>query len=94
VAAQTALHEALDQLDKSCLKHCCTAHIDLADAYLRNGQADQAAHHGMAALSIITDTRHAESLRRIGLLHTELVPYDTHAVRDLRGAYMEARAAT
>lgn len=93
-AAQTALHQALGQLDTSCLKHRCTAHIDLADAYSRNGQADEAANHGMAALTIVANTRHAESLRRIGLLDASLWPYGTHLSKDLHSAYMEARAAT
>jgi tetratricopeptide (TPR) repeat protein len=93
-AAQKALRKALNQLDKSYLKHRCTAHIDLADACSRNGQVEQAARHGMAALSIVSDTRHAESLRRVGELDAELGPYDTQASRDLHSAYMEARAAT
>jgi transcriptional regulator with XRE-family HTH domain len=93
-AAQMALHRALGQLDKSCLKHRCTAHIDLADAYARNGQADEAARHGIAALTIVADTRHAESLRRVGLLDADLRPHGTQASRDLHSAYMEARAAT
>jgi transcriptional regulator with XRE-family HTH domain len=93
-SAQAALHAALDQLDPSYLKHRCTAHIDLADAYARDKQPDEAATQGIAALAILADIRHEESMRRAGLLYNNLRRTATPAVRDLRSALMEARAAT
>ena len=44
--AQSALLEALGQLDPVQVKHRCTAHIDLADAYALDGRPDQAAGFG------------------------------------------------
>ena len=92
--AQAALHAALGQLDPAQSKHRCTAHIDLADAYARDGELGEAARHAISALDIIAFTRHADSLRRVAALYEQLRASKTPAVQDLGGRLLEVRAAS
>ena len=89
--AQAVLLEALGQLDEVQVKHRCTAHIDLADAYALDGRPDQAASQATLALDIIEQTRHAESLRRVAVVHTAVRRSGIPAARDLGGRIAEAR---
>jgi hypothetical protein len=89
--AQSALLEALGQLDPVQVKHRCTAHIDLADAYALDGRPDQAASQAGLALDIIEQTRHAESLRRVAAVHAAVRRAGIPAARDLGGRIAEAR---
>jgi hypothetical protein len=88
--AQAVLQQALSQLDPVQAKHRCTAHIDLADAFARDGKPDEAAHHAVSAMGIITETRHAESLRRVAGLYEAVRPSGTANVRELRGRLLAA----
>jgi hypothetical protein len=89
--AQSALLEALGQLDPVQVKHRCTAHTDLADAYALDGRPDQAASQAGLALDIIEQTRHAESLRRVAAVHAAVRRAGIPAARDLGGRIAEAR---
>jgi tetratricopeptide (TPR) repeat protein len=89
--AQSALLEALGQLDPVQVKHRCTAHTDLADAYALDGRPDQAVSQAGLALDIIEQTRHAESLRRVAAVHAAVRPAGIPAARDLGGRIAEAR---
>jgi len=92
--AQATLLTALGQLDSAQAKHRCTAHIDLADAYARDGELGEAARHAINALDIISFTRHADSLRRVAVLHGQLRASGTAVAQDLGSRLLEIRAAS
>jgi hypothetical protein len=92
--AQAALLDALAQLDPVYAKHRCTAHIDLAAAFAHDGKPDEAADQAGRALDIIAVTRHAENLRRVGIIYDTIKPFGTAAIRDLGSRILEARAAS
>lgn len=92
--AQVLLHEALDRLDPALRKHRATACIDLADAYVRDGRIDDGAHHALAALEIVTGTRHADSIRRVEKMHRTIAPTRTSSVRLLGAKLIELQAAS
>ena len=77
--AQQVLHEALDKLDDSLVKHRCTAYIDLAEAYAADGKLDEATHCASNALTLVAITRHSASLRRIEKLYRHIRATDSHA---------------
>lgn len=90
--AQAALLDALGQLDPVQAKHGCTAHVDLASAYARDGRPDQAASHAGLALDIIDETGHTESLRRVADVYTTVRRTGIPAARDLGSRLAETRA--
>jgi hypothetical protein len=92
--AQRVLAEALDQLDPVQAKHRTTAHIDLADAFARDGKPDEAAAQAMLALDIIAVTGHAECLRRAGGIYETIRPTRTAAARELGSRILAVRAAS
>lgn len=92
--ARTHLQLALAQLDPALAKHRCTAHIDLASAYSRDGEPAEAAHHAIRALDIIEFTHHADSLRRVAGLYETIRPSGTEAVRELGSRLLAVRAAS
>jgi hypothetical protein len=94
--AQPLLLQALSQLDQVQVKHRCTAHIDLADAYAldRKPKPDEAAHHAVSALDIIAVTGHAESMRRVAGIYEKVRPSGTPAVRELGSRLLEVRAGS
>ncbi|SEH01776.1 Helix-turn-helix domain-containing protein [Nonomuraea solani] len=81
--AQNALLGALGRLDPALRKHRCTAHIDLAEAFVLDRKIDDGAEHAIDALRIIESTRHADSLRRVEKLFTAVRPARTATVRRL-----------
>lgn len=94
--AQPVLLQALGKLDRVQVKHRCTAHIDLADAYARDRKPkpDEAAHHAVSALDIIAVTGHAESIRRVAGIYERVLPSGTLAVRELGSRLLEVRAGS
>jgi transcriptional regulator with XRE-family HTH domain len=92
--AQGVLSAALAELDPVQAKHRCTAHVDLADAYARDRQPDQAARHAMEALDIIAVTRHAQSMRRIGSIYEAIRPTRAAGTSELGTRLMAVRAAS
>lgn len=74
-------------------KYQCTAHIDLAWAYTRDGLPDEGARHAMEALDIAATTMHAGSVRRIGALHMAVRQSGSQAARDLGSKLMQVKAA-
>jgi hypothetical protein len=92
--AQRVLAQALDRLDPVQAKHRTTAHIDLADAFARDGKPDEAAAQAMLALDIITVTGHAECLRRAGGIYEAIRPTRTAAARELGSRILAVRAAS
>jgi len=90
--AQAVLLDALGQLDPVQAKHRCTAHVDLANAYARDGRPDQAASHAGLALDIIDETGHTESLRRVADVYTVVRRAGIPAARDLGSRLAETRA--
>jgi hypothetical protein len=94
--AQLVLLQALSQLDQVQAKHRCTAHIDLADAYVRDSRPkpDEAAHHAASALDILAVTGHAESMKRVAGIYERVRPSGTPAVRELGSRLLEVRAAS
>jgi hypothetical protein len=92
--AQAELRLALTRLDQAQAKHRCTAHIDLASAYMLGGEIEEGARHAAAALGIIAVTRHAESLRRVTGLYQLAKPARAAAVRELRSRLLEVTASS
>ena len=92
--AQAELRAALDQLGPGLVKHRCTAHIDLADAYAQDDQPDRSAAHASSALQIVTRTRHAESLRRVEAVYAAIRKSGSAGVRELGSKLLEFRAAS
>jgi transcriptional regulator with XRE-family HTH domain len=92
--AQAELLAALDRLDPALRRHRCTAHVDLADAYVRDGKIDDGAGHAIRALEIIEDTRHAGSLRRVETLHKRIRPARSQAARQLGERLLHLKAAS
>lgn len=90
--AQQALHDALDKLDESLVKHRCTAYVDLAEAYAANGQLDEATGYAMNALTIVSGTRHAVSLKRIEKLYRSVRDVDKAASSKLNEKFIELKA--
>ena len=91
--AQGVLHQALTRLDPTLAKHRCTAYVDLAEAYAAEGKLDEAAHHAVKAIPIVTNTRHAASLRRIQRLYRRMSPGNSNATRRFGEKLVEMRAA-
>jgi hypothetical protein len=92
--AQAQLRAALDELDPALMKHRCTAYIDLAEAYGRGGMPDESARHASSALEIITETRHAHSLRRVEAIYAAVRSSGTAEARNLGSRLLEYRAAS
>lgn len=92
--AQRELAHALEQLDPVQAKHRATAHIDLADAFARDGKPDEAAAQAMLALDIIAVTGHAESLGRAGGIYEVIRPTRTAAARELGSRLLAVRAGS
>jgi tetratricopeptide (TPR) repeat protein len=90
--AQQALHDALDKLDESLTKHRGTAYVDLAEAYVANGQVDEAAGYAANALTIVTNTRHAVTLQRIEKLYRSVRTIDDKSSERLRQMLIELKA--
>jgi transcriptional regulator with XRE-family HTH domain len=90
--AQHELLSALGRLDPALRKHRCTAHIDLAESYVLGGQVDDGAEHAISALTIISATRHADSVKRVGKLFAAVRPTRTPTVRRLGEKLIELRA--
>jgi len=90
--AQQHLHNALDRLDESLLKHRCTAYVDLAEAYAANNQVAEAAEYAKNALTIVSGTRHAMSLKRIEKLYRSVRAADQSAGKQLGEMLIELRA--
>ncbi|MGB3437865.1 MAG: tetratricopeptide repeat protein [Actinophytocola sp.] len=90
--AQQHLHNALDMLDESLLKHRCTAYVDLAEAYAASNQVDEATRHAKSALEIVGGTRHATSLQRIEKLYRSVRAIDQNAGRQLGEMLIEIGA--
>jgi transcriptional regulator with XRE-family HTH domain len=92
--AQAQLQAALDELDPALVKHRCTAHIDLAEAYVRDDKPGEGAHHASSALRIITGTRHLHSLRRVEAVYAAVKPSGTVEARHLGSSLLGFRAAS
>lgn len=90
--ARAHLRGALAQLDPVYAKHRCTAHIDLAWAYTRDGSPDQGARHAMDALEIAAMTRHADSIARIRSLYAAISQSGVRAAQDLGSRLTQVKA--
>jgi hypothetical protein len=92
--AQAELLRALRQLEPVYAKHRCTAHIDLAAAYMRDRKPADAAHHAISALDIIFSTHHTDSLRRVAALHKAIEPSGISEGSELGSRLLEVRAVS
>lgn len=93
-AAQTQLQAALRRLGTSLVKHRCTAHIDLAEAYDLDNEPAQAARHAIDALDITACTGHADSLRRIQHVYASVRGSDVAEARELGSRLLELDAVS
>jgi transcriptional regulator with XRE-family HTH domain len=92
--AQAELQAALDELDPALVKHRCTAHIDLAEACVRDNKPAESADHAASALQIIRGTRHLHSLRRVEAVYAAVKPSGTVEARHLGSSLLAFRAAS
>jgi hypothetical protein len=92
--AQVELQTALEQLSPALVKHRCTAHIDLAEAFARDNEPEQAAGHAASALEIISATRHADSLRRVEHIYAKVRGSGMAQARDLGSRILEFKATS
>ncbi|MXQ66982.1 hypothetical protein [Actinomadura rayongensis] len=69
-----------------------TAHIDLAEGFIRDRSLDNGAAHTIDALMIVASTRHADSLRRVEALYDIVKATRTPAVRSLGEKLIELKA--
>ncbi|MCO5973353.1 helix-turn-helix domain-containing protein [Actinoallomurus soli] len=90
--AQDELLAALGRLDPALRKHRCTAHIDLAEAYVQDRKVEEGAEHALDALKIINETRHADSLKRVARLFKTVRSTRTPTVRRLGEKLIELKA--
>jgi transcriptional regulator with XRE-family HTH domain len=82
-SAVRVLGTALSTLDPSMRRHRTTALIDRAEAHHAAGQLDAACADVSAALSLIAETQHADSVRRAERLARSMTSTNTRDARQL-----------
>lgn len=86
------LDAALEHLELSMRRHRATAHADRADAHAAAGHHDAAVADAHASLTLLEEVHHAETLRRITVLHQSLRTLRTPASRSLAEHLIHARS--
>ncbi|MFF5131079.1 hypothetical protein ACFY41_29665 [Streptomyces syringium] len=81
--ALARLDTALEHLDPSMRRHRATAHADRADAYTTAGHPEAAIDDAHAALALLEQVHHDETLRRITAVHARLRPLRLPGTRSL-----------
>ncbi|MFE4831418.1 hypothetical protein [Streptomyces sp. NPDC056672] len=89
--ALPSLDQAIDRLSPEMLRHRCTAFISRAEAHAGAGHVDQACEDGHAALDLVEQVQHGETLRRVTELHRTLRGSGTAGTRSLSEHLIETR---
>lgn len=89
--ALPSLDQALDRLSPEMLRHRCTAFISRAEAHAGAGHVEQACQDGHAALDLVEQVQHRETLRRVTDLHRTLRNNKTAGTRSLSEHLIDTR---
>jgi hypothetical protein len=92
-AAVDRLTVALDGLDDGMVRHRSTALVDRADALAAGGDIDAACRDAEEALGAVARAHHAETLRRIAMVHRVVRSHRSPSTRALGEHLMDVRAA-
>lgn len=89
--ALPSLDQALDRLSPEMLRHRCTAFISRAEAHVGAGHVEQACEDSHAALDLVEQVQHRETLRRVTDLHHTLRNTKTAGTRSLSEHLIDTR---
>jgi transcriptional regulator with XRE-family HTH domain len=92
--AVDALSTALIELDPSMVRHRCTALIDRAEAHHGNGDVDAACADARAALTLVAETQHTDTVRRVEKVARSALATHANAARHLWHDFLAVKAAT
>ncbi|MBO3741755.1 helix-turn-helix domain-containing protein [Actinoplanes flavus] len=90
--ALPALDKAIESLSPEMLRHRCTAHISRAEAHAGAGNIEAACDDGHAALALVAQVQHRETLRRVTALHRDVRIHQTAGTRSLGEHLIDTRA--
>lgn len=90
--ALPSLNRALERLSPEMARHRCTAYISRAEAHAGAGNVEAACADGHAALELVSEIQHRETLRRVGELHRRLRSNGTSATRSLGEHVIDTRS--
>jgi transcriptional regulator with XRE-family HTH domain len=91
VEALPLLDKAIELLSPEMLRHRCTAHISRAEAHAGAGDIEAACDDGHAALALVAQVQHRETLRRVTALYREVRIHQTAGTRTLGEHLIETR---
>lgn len=89
--ALPSLDQAIERLAPEMLRHRCTAYISRAEAHAGAGHVDEACADGHAALDLVEQVQHRETLRRVTDLHRSLGGSKTAGTRSLSEHVIDTR---
>ena len=90
--ALPSLDTAIDQLSPEMLRHRCTAYISRAEAHAGANNVEAACQDGHAALDLVAQVQHRETLRRVTELHHGLRTHRTAGTRSLGEHVIDTRS--
>lgn len=90
--ALPSLNQAIDRLSPEMLRHRCTAFVSRAEAHAGAGRVDEACADGHAALDLVEQVQHRETLRRVTDLHRSLRGSRTAGTRSLGEHVIDTRS--
>jgi len=91
VEALPSLDKALERLSPEMLRHRCTAYISRAEAHAGANNIEAACEDGHAALTLVAQVQHRETLRRVTDLHRGLRIHKTAGTRSLGEHLIDTR---
>lgn len=89
--ALPSLNQAIDRLSPEMLRHRCTAFVSRAEAHAGAGHVDQACADGHAALDLVEQVQHRETLRRVADLYRALRRHQNAGTRSLGEHLIDTR---
>lgn len=90
--ALSCLDQAIERLSPEMLRHRCTAYISRAEAHAGAHNVEAACEDGHAALELVAQVQHQETLRRVTELHRRLRIHKTTDTRSLGEHVLDTRA--
>jgi hypothetical protein len=92
--AVETLSTALTELDDGMVRHRCTALIDRAEAHHGTGDVDAACADARAALTLVAETQHSDTVRRVEQVARSALATHASAARHLWHDFLAVKAAT
>lgn len=90
--ALPTLDQAIERLSPEMLRHRCTAYISRAEAHAGAGNIEAACDDAHAALDLVAQVQHRETLRRVSELHRSIRTNKTAGTRSLGEHVVDARS--